>query len=52
VIGSPDEGFWIGVDFRDEAVDGSLEVGDGSENAAHQTAAREFGEEAVDGVEP
>jgi hypothetical protein len=39
--------FWIGVCFGDEAVDGGLEVVDGSDDAAHQATAREFGEEAL-----
>jgi hypothetical protein len=51
-IGGPDEWFWIGVVLRDEAIDGGFKVVDGSEDAAHQAPAREFGEEALDGVEP
>jgi hypothetical protein len=30
----PGEGFWIVVGVRDEAVDGSFKVGDGSEDPA------------------
>jgi hypothetical protein len=44
-IGGPDEWFWIGVVLRDEAIDGGFKVVDGSEDAAHQAPAREFGEE-------
>jgi hypothetical protein len=42
----------FGSAFGDEAVDGGLEVGDGSENAAHQAPAREFGEEGLDSIGP
>jgi hypothetical protein len=38
--------------LRDEAIDGGFKVVDGSEDAAHQAPAREFGEKALDGVEP
>jgi hypothetical protein len=51
-IGGPDEWFWIGVVLRDEAIDGGFKVVDGSEDAAPQALALEFGEEALDGVEP
>jgi hypothetical protein len=37
---------------RKEAVDGGLEVGDGSEDAAFETALGQDGEETLDGVEP
>lgn len=39
------------VVFCDEAVDGGLEIVDGSEDAALEATAREFGEEALDGIE-
>src|SRR5271170_838512 len=51
-IGGPREGRWVEIVFVEEAVDGGLEVGDGSEDAAPEPALREFGEEALDGVEP
>ena len=51
-IGGPDEGSWIGVCFRNEAVDGRLEVGDGAEHAALEASSRELGEEAFNGIEP
>ena len=51
-VGSPDEGFWIGVGLGDEAVDSELQVNDGLEDAALEALARELGEEAFDGVEP
>ncbi len=51
-IGGPDEGFRIGIGICDEAVDGELQVDDGLEDAALETLAREFGEEAFDCVEP
>jgi hypothetical protein len=52
LVGGPDEGFGIGVCLSDEAVDGDLQVNDGSEHAALEATAREFGEEAFDRVEP
>ena len=48
----PSEGFWIVVGVCDEAVDGGFEVGDGFEDTAFEPSAREFGKEALDGVEP
>jgi hypothetical protein len=36
----------------EEAVDGGLEVGDRSEDAALETALGKDGEESLDGVEP
>ena len=51
-IGCPDEGSWIGVCFRDEAVDGRFEIVDGAEHAALETPPRELGEEAFNGIEP
>jgi len=47
----PLEGFRHGVAVVEEAVDGDLEVGDGSEDAAWETALGQDGEEALDGVE-
>ena len=46
------EGSWIGVGFGDEAVDSALEVVDGSEDSALEPSACEFGEEALDRIEP
>lgn len=51
-VGLPDEGPRLLVVLRGEAVDGGLEIDDGVEDAVFQAAAREFGEEALDGVEP
>ena len=51
-VGLPDEGPGVMVVLFDVAVDGGLEVGDRVEHAAFQVAAGEFGEEALDGVEP
>ena len=51
-IGDPFEGFGIGVVVVEEAVDGGLEVGDRSEDAAFQATLGENREEALDGVEP
>lgn len=51
-VGSPDE--WLGcfVVFVDEAVDGGLEIDDGSEDAVLQPTAHQDGKEAFDGVQP
>ena len=46
------EGFRLGVVIVEEAVDSGLEVGDGPEDAALETALGQDGEEALDGVEP
>src|ERR1700733_9072813 len=40
------------VVLADVAVNGGLEVGDGSEGAASEASASEGGEEAFDGIEP
>jgi hypothetical protein len=37
-IGDPMEGIWLGVMIVEEAVDGGLEIGDGSEHAAFEAA--------------
>ncbi len=51
-IGDPLEGLGVGVVIVEEAVDRGLEVGDGSEDAALETALGQDGEEALDSVEP
>ena len=51
-VGGPDEWFGIGIGLGDEAIDGGLEIKDGSEHAALEAATRELGEEAFDRVEP
>ena len=51
-VGGPDEWFGIGVSLGDEAVDGGLEIKDGSEYASLEATARELGEEAFDRVGP
>jgi hypothetical protein len=51
-IGGPHEGFGLSVCLYEEAVNGGLEVGDGSEDAALEAPPCELGEEALDGVEP
>ena len=51
-VGGPGEGFGIIVGLDDEAVDGGLEVDDTSKDAALESPLGEFGEEALDGVEP
>ena len=49
---SPGEGFWIVVGLCDEAVDGGLEFNNASEDTSLQSLLGQFGEEALDGVEP
>ena len=51
-VGGPGEGFRVFVGFSDEAIDGSLEIDEGVEDAALEPPPGEFGEEAFDGVEP
>ena len=48
----PCEGFWFGVVFDDEAIDGGLQIDDRDEHAALQSPFGEFGEETFDSVEP
>lgn len=48
----PGEGFGIIIGLVDKAVDGCLEIDDGSEDAAFELPLGEFGKEALDGVEP
>jgi hypothetical protein len=51
-VGGPGEGFGVFVGFGDEAIDGGLEINEGVEDAALEPPSGEFGEEALDGVEP
>src|SRR6202521_6417814 len=51
-VGDPLERRRGGVVIVEEAVDGGLEVCDGSEHAALETPLGQDGEEALDGVEP
>ena len=46
------KGLGLSVCLGDEAVDGDLEINDGSEDAALEASARELGEEAFDRIEP
>jgi len=48
----PGEGFRIIVSLRDEAVDGGLEFDNAPEDTALQSLLGQFGEEALDSVEP
>jgi hypothetical protein len=48
----PDEGLWVVIGFGEEAVDGGLEIDDGSEDASFKPSLGQFGEETLDGVEP
>ena len=51
-IGGPGEGPRVIIGLLQEAVDRGLEFDDRAEDAALETAAGQFGEEALDGVEP
>ena len=51
-IGGPDEGLGVMIGLVEVAVDGGLEVDDGAEDAALQSAPGELCEEALDGIEP
>ncbi len=51
-IGDPSEGLSLGVVAVKETVDGGLEVDQGSQDAALQTALSQDGEEPFDAVEP
>ena len=44
----PMEGLRLGIVILEEAVDGGLQVGDGSEDAGFETALRQDGEETLD----
>ena len=44
---------WVGgIVFTDEAIDGGLEIDEGMEDTVLEPAPREFGKEALDGIEP
>ena len=49
---SPNERFGFGIGLCDEALDGDFEFSDGPEHAASEAPVGEFGEEALDGIEP
>ncbi len=51
-VGGPNEGLGVMVGLSDEAINGGLEFDDGVKDAALEAAAGEFGEEALDGIEP
>jgi hypothetical protein len=51
-MGDPLEGLRLGVVVFEEPIDRRLEVDDGPEDAAFETALGQDGEEAFDGVEP
>ena len=51
-VGGPDEGFWLGIGFFDEAVDGGLEIDDGAEDAALQPPPGKLGEVTLHRIEP
>ena len=50
---APVEGLgFVVIVVVNEAVDGGCEVADGAEDAVFQSSPGEFGEEALDGVQP
>jgi hypothetical protein len=52
-IGFPDERLWgVCIVSTNEAVDGGLKIDDGMEDATLEPLPGEFGEGAVDGIEP
>ena len=51
-IGGPGKGFGVFVGLCDEAIDGGLEIDERMEDVAFEPPSCEFGEEALDGVEP
>src|ERR1700677_70385 len=51
-IGGPFEGFGMGVVMVEEPIDGGLQIGHRSEDAAFESSLRQGGEEALDSVEP
>jgi hypothetical protein len=51
-ISGPIEGLRLLVVFFEEAIDGGLEIGDGSEHASLQSPLCEYCEKSLDGVEP
>jgi hypothetical protein len=51
-IGGPDEGPGIVIGLGEEALDGGLEIDEGSKGAALQSSLGQLGEEALDGIEP
>jgi len=51
-IGGPVEGLRLLVVLLEEAIDGGLEIGDGSEHASLQSPLCEYSEKSLDGVEP
>ena len=51
-IGGPHEGFGMIVGFLQEAVDGGLEIDNRAEGTAFEAAFGQFGEEALDRIEP
>jgi hypothetical protein len=48
----PHKGLWIGVVAVEMVVDGFLEPGEADEGAAADALLRDFGEEALDEIEP
>jgi hypothetical protein len=51
-IGRPSERLWQLISLGEEAVDGGLQVDDGSKDATFQSLFAELGEETLHGVEP
>ena len=51
-VGGPGDGLWLCVVLVGKAINGGLEVDDGSEDAALQLSLRQLGEEALNGIAP
>jgi len=51
-IGASGKGLGVFVVLCNDAVDGGLEIGDGSENSPLQAPTGEFGQETFHGVQP
>jgi hypothetical protein len=51
-IGGPYERFGVVIGLGEKALDGGLEIDEGSEDAALQSSLAEFGKKALDGIEP
>jgi ComEC/Rec2-related protein len=51
-VGGPSEGLRVVLGLVEESVDGGLEIDDRAEDTALQASLGEFGEKALDGVEP
>ena len=51
-VGGPDEGLGVVVGFGKEPVDSGLEIDNAFEDPVFEPLPGQFGEEALDGIEP